>query len=92
MCLSNKRLGMLYLKHRGRDQKTHLAYYMFCEDCKPIPHPALNRICPGFYTSHTTGEEFKDKQIPTYSEFFNKESNCIYEKPWVVSPEIWDNN
>ena len=67
--------------------KTHLAEYMFCEDCKPIPHPALNRICPGFYTSHITGEEFKDKSIPTYPEVFNKEGNCIYEKPWVVSPK-----
>tara|TARA_B100001248_G_scaffold248193_1_gene220289 strand:+ start:129 stop:1130 length:1002 start_codon:yes stop_codon:yes gene_type:complete len=67
--------------------KTHLANYMICEDCKPIPHPALNRICPGFYISHITGEEFKDKSIPTYPEFFNKEGDCMYEKPWVVSPK-----
>ena len=67
--------------------KTHLADYMFCEDCKPEPHPSLNRICPGFYTSYITGEEFKDKSIPTYPEFFNKEGNCIYEKPWFVSPK-----
>ena len=60
---------------------------MICEDCKPIPHPALNRICPGFYTSHITREEFKDKSIPTYPEFFNKEGDCIYEKPWFVSPK-----
>ena len=26
--------------------------------------------------------------IPTgYPEFLNKEGNCIYEKPWVVSPK-----
>ncbi len=42
-------------------------------------------ISTGFYTAHITGEEFKDKLIPTYPELFNKEGNCIYEKPWFVS-------
>ena len=45
------------------------------------------RICPGFYIQHITGVEFKDKSIPTYPEFFTKDGNCIYEKPWVVSPK-----
>ena len=65
--------------------KTHLTDLMFCEDCKPIPQPMMTRICPGFYSQHITGNEFKDKTIPTYPEFFNKDGNCIYEKPWTVS-------
>ena len=73
--------------YSGQLSNTHLEDYMFCEDCKPIPQPMLIRICPGFYIQHITGVEFKDKSIPTYPEFFTKDGNCIYEKPWVVSPK-----
>ena len=65
----------------------HLANYIFCEDCKPIPQPMMTRICPGYYSQYITGNEWKDKSIPTYPEFFTKNGDCIYEKPWVVSPK-----
>ena len=47
----------------------------------------LTRICPGFYSQNITGVEFKEKSISTYPEFFTKDGNCIYEKPWTISPK-----
>ena len=66
-------------------QSTHKTDIMFCEDCKPIPEPALTRICAGLYQNYITGYEFKDKTLPTYPDFFTKDGDCKYEKPWTVS-------
>ena len=73
--------------YASQHSNIHLANYIFCEDCKPIPQPMMTRICPGYYSQYITGNEWKDKSIPTYPEFFTKNGDCIYEKPWVVSPK-----
>ena len=63
----------------------HESDMIFCEDCKPTPVPLFSRICPGYYRAHITNEVVEDKTLPTYPEFFSKEGNCIYEKPWFIS-------
>ena len=63
----------------------HESDMIFCEDCKPTPVPLFSRICPGYYRAHITNEVVEDKTLPTYPEFFSKEGNCIYEKPWFIA-------
>ena len=64
---------------------THESDMIFCEDCEPTPVPLFSRICPGYYRAHITNEVVEDKSLPSYPEFFSKEGNCIYEKPWFIS-------
>ena len=71
--------------YSANPQSTHKTDIMFCEDCQPVPEPALTRICAGLYQNYITGYEFKDESLPSYPEFFTKDGDCKYEKPWIVS-------
>ena len=37
--------------YESQRSNIHLANYLFCEDCKPIPQLMMTRICPGYYLS-----------------------------------------
>jgi len=75
-------IGQAYTKKLST---TYLTDTLICKDCKPIPEAGLSRLCSGYYQNYITGKEWKDKTMPTYPEVFNKDGNCIYEKPWTVS-------
>ena len=52
---------------------------------KSIKYPLTRYI--RYYLAIILKRLFFYKSIPTCSEFFTKNGDCIYEKPWIVSPK-----